>query len=89
MSKQADSHTLPAATLITNMKDKHKEDMETIKEAYDECPSIAMRLESLQDRIDRMDRAMSRISNIERRLAFFFLDLNNKVYEQEIKLKEI
>jgi len=38
ISKQADSHTLPAATLISNMKDKHSEDMDTIKEAYDECP---------------------------------------------------
>lgn len=38
VNKQADSHTLPATTLISNMKEKHKEDMETIKEAYDECP---------------------------------------------------
>ena len=55
--------------------------METIKEAYDECPQIAIRLEGLQDRVDRSDRAMSRISNIEKRMAVFFLDLNNKVYK--------
>lgn len=71
------------------MIDKHTEDMETIKEAYEESPSIALRLENLTDRIDRMDRAMSRISNIERRMALFFIELNNKVYEQEKKLKEV
>ena len=38
ISKESDSHTLPATTLMLNMSKKNIEDMETIKESYDDCP---------------------------------------------------
>ena len=73
---------IPINLQITNTMTKHLDDMLQVQETFDRSIALQTRIDTLTRKGVKSNQAIAKISETEKKLAVFLVELNNKLHQQ-------
>ena len=67
--------------MMAEVIERHTHDMDLIVQQFSDCDNIQERLSKLSTRISTSNKSIAQVSEREKKLAVFLVELNNKLFK--------